>query len=661
MHGSPARHARAALVAAALVAWSCRTPPSGEKADADGNMPATRETVAAQAAANALPLADAEDFDDARHGLVASEPGLVIRDAKGTVVWDTTSYDFVTGDPPAEVNPSLWRQAKLNGIHGLFEVVPGRVWQVRGYDISNLTLIRGASGWIVVDTLTTAETAAAAMALARKHLGDVRVIAIVITHSHIDHFGGVDGVVSAGARNGVRIIAPRGFVEEATSENVLAGIAMGRRAGYMYGMGLARGPRGHVDTGLGKAPARGSIGFPVPTDLIDHTPQPMEVDGVRFVFQYVPESEAPAELTFYLPDAKAFCGAEIVTHTLHNLYTLRGAKVRDALRWSGYIDDALARFGDAEVVFASHHWPVWGSARVVAYLERQRDAYAFIHDQTLRLANAGATPQEIAERLEMPASLRKDFATRGYYGTLRHDAKAVYQWYFGWYDGNPANLDPLPPTDAGRKYVEAMGGAAEVKRKAREAFDRGEYRWVAMLVNHVVMADGGDGEARELLARAYDQLGYQAESGPWRDEYLSGAWELRHGVVRTTADPAAASGLLAAIPMPRLLDALATRLDGAKADGADTKVNLVFTDVGESYVLTLAHAVLHHAAATPAPDAVATVRLTRDLFLRLVTRQAGLRELVFSDELHVEGSRLKLLSFLLLFGRADPAFPIVTR
>jgi alkyl sulfatase BDS1-like metallo-beta-lactamase superfamily hydrolase len=346
---------------------------------------------------------------------------------------------------------------------------------------------------------------------------------------------------------------------------------------------------------------------------------------------------------------------------MHNLYTLRGAKVRDALEWSGYIDEALRLFGDAEVAFASHHWPVWGNARVKTYLAGQRDTYKFLHDQTLRLANNGATPQEIAERLEMPASLRNAFATRGYYGTVRHNAKAVYEWYFGWYDGNPANLDPLPPVDAGRKYVDAMGGAAEVKRKAREAFDRGQYRWVAMLLNHAVLADSGDGEARELLARAYDQLGYQAESGPWRDVYLSGAFELRHGPAAAPSDPAAARGFLAAVPLPRILDAVATRIDPTEAEGSDVTVNLVFTDVGESYVLTLENAVLRHAARAPDAAAVATVRLTRDLFLRLVTRQAGLRELVFSDELTVEGSRLALLSFLSLLGPIDPAFPIVTR
>ncbi|MCK6557455.1 MBL fold metallo-hydrolase, partial [Candidatus Binatia bacterium] len=298
----------------------------------------------------------------------------------------------------------------------------------------------------------------------------------------------------------------------------------------MFGTDLPRSPRGHVDTGLGKGPARGTMGLRLPTETIDHTGQELVIDGVRFVFQYAPHSEAPAELTFYLPEKQAWCAAEIATHTLHNLYTLRGAKVRDALLWSGYIDEAMRRWPDAEVVFASHHWPVWGKERIHDFLAKQRDVYKYIHDQTLRLANAGLGPEEIAEQLELPEALRTAFAVRGYYGTVSHDAKAVYQNYFGWFDGNPAHLDPLPPAEAARRYVEFMGGAAEVKRKARESFERGEYRWVAMVMHHAVFADPDDAEARELLARAYDQLGYQAESGPWRDVYLSGAHELRHGI-----------------------------------------------------------------------------------------------------------------------------------
>ena len=634
------------------------TQPADDESGATAPSPFTEQ--AQGAVAKSLPLADPQDFEDARRGLLASDADLVILGADGKPIWDMRSYGFVSGDPPASVNPSLWRQAKLNGLHGLFQVADG-IYQVRGYDISNMTLIAGKSGWIAVDPLTARETAAAALALARRQLGDRPISAVIMTHSHVDHFGGIGAVVpDDAAARGVPIVAPKGFVEEATSENVLAGVAMGRRASFMYGMALPHTGRGHVDTGLGKGPARGTIELLEPTEQVDHTGQEMTIDGVRFIFQYVPHAEAPTELAFYLPDAKAYCSAEIATHTLHNLYTLRGAKVRDALLWSGYIDEAIRLFPDAEVVFASHDWPVWGHERVVDYLKRQRDTYKYIHDQTLRLANQGLGPEEIAAQLELPEPMRSSFAERGYYGTVSHDAKAVYQFYFGWYDGNPAHLDPLPPAEAAAKYVEFMGGAAEAKRKAQASFDRGEYRWVAMVLNHVVFANPEDRGAKELLARTYDQLGYQAESGPWRDEYLTGAYELRHGVSSPALSPAAIAGVLRHLPAARFFDSMAVRLNGPKAVGKDLKLNFVFTDLGESHVVTVENAVLHHARRDPDPSAAATVHLTRDFLVRLATGQAGLREMIFSDDLQVDGSRMALFSFFSLLDSPDGKFPIVT-
>jgi len=457
-------------------------------------------------------------------------------------------------------------------------------------------------------------------------------------------------------------VAPARFLEEAASENVLAGVPMLRRAQFMYGQRLPRGPRGHVDTGLGKAPAVGSVGLAVPTDLVGKTPTELVLDGVRFVFQYAPDSEAPAEMTFYLPEKKAFCSAEIVTHTMHNLYTLRGAKVRDALKWSGYIDEALERFGDAEVMFASHSWPIWGNAHIADYLAKQRDAYKYIHDQTLRLAASGATPREIAEQLELPSTLAPSFGNRGYYGTVRHNAKAVYQWYFGWYDANPANLDPLPPAEAGAKYVEFMGGADAVLAKAQASFDAGDYRWAATVLDHLVFAEPNHAQARELLARCYDQLGYRAESGPWRDVYLTGAQELRHGTPSPDATRVSGAGqLLRYTPLERFFDSMAARLNGPKADGVALAVNFVFTDARETHRLWIENAVLHHRrVAKPDPKADVTVEMTKSLLVRMALGQAGVRDLVFSKELDVDGSRTDLLKFFSLLDAPDPNFAIVT-
>ena len=634
-----------------------------ENADAKGHTAATPTTVEFNNNfGTSLPLEDQHDFENAKRGLIAADSEIHITREDGRVIWSTRDYDFIDGDAPATVNPSLWRQAQLNGLHGLFEVMPG-LYQIRGYDLANMTLIQGETGWIVVDPLTARETAAAAIDLARRHLGAQPVSAVIFTHSHIDHFGGIEGIMpsDAEARSQIRIIAPAGFTQEATSENVIAGPVMLRRAGLMYGMPLSRSPRGHVDTGLGKQPARGHAGLLRPTDLIDETPQAMEIDGVSFVFQYVPETEAPAELTFYLPDRKAFDGAEIVSHTMHNLYTLRGAKVRDALEWSNAIQQAIELFGDAEVVLASHHWPVWGNTEALAYLKRQRDLYKFIHDQTLRLAGQGLTPNEIAEQIQLPPSLAPYFGNRGYYGTVQHNAKAVYQWYFGWYDGNPANLNPLPPEESSQRWVDALGGTKNVQLMAEEAFEQGEYRWAAELLNHAVFANPDNQAAREDLARTYDQLGYQAESGPWRDIYLSGAHELRHGPISQGSNLADAIGLLREVSLDQIFDTLATRLNAEEAIDADTVVEFDFTDRGESYLLWIENSVLHHRKGNPEEVEIdVTIRLTHEFLLRLLTQQAGLREAIFGGEISIEGSRLALLSFFSMIDSPNERFNIVT-
>jgi alkyl sulfatase BDS1-like metallo-beta-lactamase superfamily hydrolase len=630
--------------------------------DAAGNVAPSAQTAALNASVRErLPLDDPQDFEDAKRGLIASDAELRIAGRDGAPIWDMPAYGFVEGDAPPSVNPSLWRQERLNNIHGLFEVTKG-VYQLRGYDLANMSLIEGETGWIVVDPLTARETAAKAIAFARQHLGDKPVSAVIFTHSHVDHFGGVLGILSAedAQRRKVPIIAPESFIEEATSENVVAGVTMARRSLFMFGPRLPRGERGHVGTGLGKGPAYGTVGFLQPTETIAETPTELTIDGVKFSFQNAPGSEAPSELTFYLPDLKTFCGAEVVSHNMHNLYTLRGAKVRDALKWSGYIDEIIALFGEAEVYFGSHHWPIWGNERIVGFLEKQRDTYKYINDQTLRLALYGYTPREIAEQLELPESLRTSFPNRGYYGTLKHNAKAVYQRYFGWYDGNPANLDPLPPAEAGAKYVELAGGAANLLQNAQAAYDDGEYRWVAEVVNHLVFADPNSQDARDLLAQAYDQLGYQAESGPWRDVYLTGAFELRHGGPDTGVDLASAIDMIKHAPLERFLDAMAARLNAPKAEGKEMIVNLVFTDLDTTYVLELKNSVLRHYKRDPHPDANVTMKITHDLYLRMVTGSVGLKDTLFNDDLKIEGSRLDLIGFFRLFDKPDGTFNIVT-
>ncbi|MEZ5503483.1 MAG: alkyl sulfatase dimerization domain-containing protein [Halioglobus sp.] len=632
--------------------------PTDAARGAQGNTAASEATRQANAAVRkVLQLDDQQDFEDARRGLIAAPESLVVTGPGGATVWDRPSYDFIQGDAPDTVNPSLWRQATINNNYGLFKVTDG-VYQLRGFDLSNMSIIDGDTGWIIVDPLTTRETAAAAIAFAREHLGDKPISAIIFTHSHIDHFGGVLAVLGADDRT--EIVAPVGFMEEATSENVIAGTTMSRRSMYMYGSQLEHSARGHVGSGLGKGPAFGSPGIAAPTRIIDKTGEALNIDGVDFIFQNAPGSEAPAELTFYLPKLKAFCGAEVVSRNMHNLYTLRGAKVRDARKWSNYIDQAINLFPDAEVYFGSHHWPLWGNKTIIDFLKKQRDTYKYIHDQTLRLASQGYTPREIADMLEMPKALRKSFSSRGYYGTLKHNAKAVYQMYFGWYDGNPANLDPLPPEDSARHYVSMMGGAAAVLDKAQQDFDKGEYRWVAELLNHLVFAEPDNTAARELLAQTYDQLAYQSESGPWRDEYLTGALELRQGAPGKGLGIANAGDLIKETPVDQFFELMAVMLNGPKADGKTFTLNIEFTDLNEVHVLELENAVLHHRSGQPAPRADATVRITHPLFVKMLTGSAGIRDIIFSDEISVEGDKLDLLKFFALLDRPNETFNIVT-
>jgi len=653
--------ATVALTASVMVACESKTPYE-PGADGDGHTAPTAATIESNAAVKReLNFSDQQDFKDAQRGLIASDPALLVHTAGGEMVWNPSLYEFIDGDAPDSVNPSLWRQARLNNIHGLFEITEG-IYQLRGYDLSNMTIIEGDTGWIIIDPITAKETGAAAIAMARKHLEEKPIVAMIFTHSHIDHFGGVLGVLSADeiASGKVRIIAPEGFMQEATSENIIAGTAMSRRAMLMYGKQLARTERGHVDSGLGKGPAFGTFGVLEPTEIIDHTGQKLDIDGVEFVFQNAPGSEAPAELTFYLPQLKTYHGAEVTSHNMHNLYTLRGAKVRDALRWSNYIDEAIELFADAEIYLASHHWPLWGKERIVDFLKVQRDTYKYIHDQTVRLFNEGMLPGEIAEDLRLPVSLRQSFHNRGYYGTTRHNARAVYQAYLGWYDGNPANLNPLPPVEAGKRYVALAGGADAVLAQARQAFEAAEYRWGAELLNHLVFAEPGNMQAKTLLAATYDQLGYQAESGPWRDVYLTAARELRHGTPERGIDISLMEDILRVTPISRFFDSMAVRLNGPDAEDVELSVNIVFTDLGESYLLDIGNAVLHHRPSEPDVQADATLKLTHELFVQMLIGKAGLKDMMLSDELEVEGSTLDLMRFFSLLDKPTGTFNIVT-
>lgn len=665
------------VLVAALGLQACEPKHAYEaNADAEGHTQATPATIALNRSfAEALPLDDTADFEDARRGLIAQDPSLIVTSAEGEDVWNMPAYDFIQGDFSDSANPSLWRQAKLNNQHGLFEVVPG-IYQLRGFDLANMSLIEADNSWIVVDPLTSTETASRAFAFAMQHLDKKPVSAILFTHSHIDHFGGAQAIIdqlSDAEKSALRIIAPAGFIEEATSENLIAGPAMSRRAMYMYGKRLARSERGHIGSGLGKGPAFGTFTIAEPTELVSTTPTELSIDGVRFVFQYTPDSEAPAEFTFYLPDKKAFCGAELVSRNLHNLYTLRGAKVRDALAWSAYIDEALQSFDQAEVYFGSHHWPMWGNSSITRFLEQQRDVYKFIHDQSVRLLNAGHTPDEIAEQLELPESLSSAFHIRGYYGTVKHNAKAVYQNYMGWYNGNPAKLDPLPETESAKRKVRLMGGGeailaeAEFRFAASTALDpkevNREYRWLAELLNILVFAEPDNTAAKNLLAKVYDQLGYQAESGPWRDVYLSAAYELRHGGPREGISPSVMKEVMFHTPVEKFFDSMAVSLNAESAEGKEINLGIHFTDLDKRYILLLKNSVLRYqeAGASGGSEAAsATLRITHPLFVRMLVGDAGLKETLFSEELSIDGSTLDVLGFFRLFDKQEGVFNIVT-
>ncbi len=608
-----------------------------------------------------LPFTNQDDFQDAARGFIATLPDGLVTGPNGKAVWSQKDYAFLERAAPDTVNPSLWRQAQLNHQHGLFKVVEG-VYQVRGLDLSNMTILEGDTGLIVVDTLVSVETAKAALDLYYQHRPRRPVVAVIYTHGHADHWGGVKGIITEAdvASGKVAVLAPEGFLEHAVSEGIIAGNAQRRRSLYQFGPLLPKGDRGQVDAGLGKTVSLGSLSLIPPTDIIRKSGEKRVIDGVEIIFEMAPDTEAPAELYMYYPRFSVLNMAEIATHNFHNLLPLRGTEVRDALAWSKYLNEAVETFGDKAVaVIAQHHWPVFGRERARNFLINQRDLYKYVHDQTVRLMNQGFTAPEIAEQLELPASLANQWENRGYYGTVRHNAKAIYQKYLGWYDDNPANLDPLPPVEAAKKYVAYMGGADAVIRRAREDFKNGEYRFVAEVANKLVFADAANQEARDLAADAYEQLGYLAESATWRNAYLYAAFELRHGAAKVGRGAALNPGTVKSVPTEMLFDLLGVQLNGPKADGKHVVINWNFTDAKTSFVLTLQHSALTYVANKQDAAADASLTLTRDALDGIMLRRVTFPDAVQSGQIKVAGQAEKVADLFSLFDTFNPNFEIV--
>ena len=653
---------RVATLAAASLLAACASAP--EVAVTPGPSAAQPATARANEAwLSQLPFADRQDFDDAQRGHIAELGQPQVKAADGHVVWDQQAYRFESGSAPATVNPSLWRQAQLNNVSGLFKVGE-RIYQLRGLDLANMTIVEGDTGIIIIDPLLSAETAAAGLALYYQHRPKRPVSAVVYTHSHVDHFGGVKGVISEddAAAGRVQVIAPEGFMEEAVSENVLAGNAMSRRAQYMYGALLPKSATGQVDAGLGKGLSRGTVTLIAPNTLITRPIETRRVDGVDIEFQLTPGTEAPAEMNLYFPQMRTLCIAENAVRTQHNLLTLRGAKVRDAKQWSYYLDQTLARYGArSDVLLGQHHWPTWGQQRISRLLADQRDMYAYLNDQTLRLINQGYMPMDIAERLKrLPEPLASRWYARDYYGSISHNVRAVYQRYLGFYDANPASLNPLPPAEAARKTIAWMGGADAVLARARASYAQGDYRWVAQVVNQLVFADPDNQAARRLQAAALEQLGYQSENSTWRNIYLSGAQELRDGVAAASGTSAASADLVRALSVPMFFDYMAVRLNADKAAGRKLAINWIFTDLGERYAMTLNNSALTYRAGAAHPDPMATVKLSKSVMNRVFTGREKMADAIGRGDIVVDGDRQSLAALFGMLDSFSPTFNIVT-
>ncbi|MES2574057.1 MAG: alkyl sulfatase dimerization domain-containing protein [Bacteroidota bacterium] len=610
-----------------------------------------------------LNFTDDADFTDAKRGFIATLEDGKILSKTGNVVINQNDFAFIKGKSPATVNPALWRQAQLNNINGLFKITDG-VYQVRSFDIANISFIQTKTGYVVIDALTVGESSTAAYDLVKKHVGDKPILAVIVTHSHGDHYGGLEGLVSAeDIKSGkVKFITPKGFYEEAISENVLLGNVMKRRAGYQFGLGLPKNETGQVDVGLGKPfLSGGSSSLLQPNFEVEKTGQTLNIDGLELVFQLTPNSEAPAELTVFAPVQKVFFSAEIASHTYHNVLTPRGAKTRDAKAWAGYLDEAIDLFGEkTEFIAPSHTWPVYGHDKAITFLEKQRDLYKYVHDQTVHLANKGLNKDEIAEEIKLPAELAKEWYNRDFYGTVKHNAKATYQFYLGWWDGNPADYDKLPQVEAAKKYVEWFGGEAAVLKKANESYNKGEYRWVAEVLKHVVFANPANVAAKNLQADAFEQIAYQSESGIWRDLYLSGAKELREGVNTPKNPIGLGNKSLANLTPEAIFDYLSVNIDGNKAAGKEITLRFVFPELNKNILVYLKNGVLHQSSTRTNVEAEFTLVIPKDKFAELLANPAKGREILTSQGVAFQGNPFKFQELASYLEPANPFWNIVT-
>ncbi|MCS4436295.1 alkyl/aryl-sulfatase [Aquiflexum gelatinilyticum] len=609
-----------------------------------------------------LPFEDKRDYEEAQKGFIAAPDFRQIKNAEGRVIWDIGRYDFLLKEQDYQtIHPSLQRIATLNMGYGLFKVTDG-IYQVRGFDLSNMTLIEGKTGWILYDVLTTKETAAAALKFANEQLGERPVTAVIYSHTHADHFGGVRGVINeedviAGK---VKVIAPAGFMDFAVSENVIAGNAMNRRLFYQYGVLLPVSPYGHVDQALSKNVSSGSLGLIAPTISISKPIEELVVDGVKMIFQNTPNTEAPVEMNTYIPEKKALWMAENVTATIHNIYTLRGALVRDALTWSKKISEALYMFGEeADVMFASHHWPRWGNERVQEVLRAQRDTYGHIHNTVLNLANQGVTVNEVHNVYEVPASLQKQWSARSYHGSVEHNSRAIINRYLGYWDANPLTLIPMPERESAPLFVEMMGGAGPIIEKGKELFEEGKYKPAAELLNKLVFAEPQNQEAKDLLADCYEQIGYQQESTSVRNSFLAGAYELRNGIPGGEMPKSVTPDIIRAMSTETWLDFLGVKLNSKKAEGITFKMNIITPDNNEKFLVELSNSTLSNLKGFTAKNADLTLTLNRSDLNMAMMGVKSFEDLLKEGKAKVEGNPQILAQLVGMLDEFDPRFEIL--